>query len=113
MEEFNNSADDIYDQRRKNRDRRCILFFAVIIGVVAFIVGIVLGRYVACPAGGSKPPSDAAVYLTNVPKTLMKEADPSMSEKLINGMKPENIRKYLKYVSFGYRVVASYLPLAE
>lgn len=96
MEEFHDSADDEYFSRRKMRDRRCSLFVGVIIGVAAFIIGLLIGRFAACPAGDTVPSDEEGVYLPNVPVTLMKDADPTISKELIHGMKPENIRKNLK-----------------
>lgn len=97
MEELKSSTDEIYTNRRRSRDRRCVLVLAVLVGVCVFVIGILLGRYAACPSGETdQPDAGDGVFLKNVPLSLMKDADPAIADELINGMKPDNIRNNLK-----------------
>ena len=98
MEELKSSTDAIYERRRSVRNRRCVLIVGVILAVCAFIIGILLGRFAACPSD-NQDQSDVkgnGVFLANVPKRLMEDADPTISEEVIQGMKAENIRSNLK-----------------
>lgn len=98
MDEFRTSTEDIYVKRRASRDRRCIIIVTIVVAIIAFIIGILIGRYATCPDVDVKDGNSAksGIYLQDVPKRLVKDADPEIETLLINGMKAENIRNNLK-----------------
>lgn len=96
MEEFHSSTEVVYNRRRKSRDRRCLIVVLVVVGIAAFIIGILIGRYATCP---DKETDDRdGVFLEGVPEKLMEDEDPGVSEVLIQGMSADNIRENLRYV---------------
>lgn len=98
MDEFRGSTDDIYTKTRSTRDRRCIIIVVAFVGIAAFIIGILIGRYAACP-GEESPEVKSGVFLPGVPEALIKDGNPEISDLLLSGMKPNNIRENLKILT--------------
>ncbi|KAL4238036.1 hypothetical protein ACF0H5_002747 [Mactra antiquata] len=98
MEEFRSSTEDIYTRRRSSRDRRCLIITIVVVVIATFIIGILIGRYAACPDAKSAD-GKTGLYLKDVPDRLVKDADPEIESLLINGMKEENVRANLKMLT--------------
>jgi len=93
MERFSNSGDNIYSPRPRARYNRRILIGGIIGVIVAFIIGILIGRFGTCP---SEEKSDSADKNSGLSEKFVKEADPDIVDVLINEMKAENIRANLK-----------------
>ncbi|KAL4238328.1 hypothetical protein ACF0H5_003039 [Mactra antiquata] len=67
--------------------------------VATFIIGILLGRYAACPDNDNKEPTYNGPLLPGVPKDLMEDGDPAISSLLINAVSRENIRTNLGWLT--------------
>jgi hypothetical protein len=77
------------------RTRNTLLVIALVILVVGVIIGALIGHF------ATKSPSDNA--------KLTAEADRSISKKIINEIKPENIRNYLRCVRVRSRYKLAYV----
>ncbi|XP_052272880.1 glutamate carboxypeptidase 2-like isoform X2 [Dreissena polymorpha] len=98
MYDIHSSDDDAYLARRRPRDTRCLIIATIAAVIVAFVIGILIGRFAACPepevgndVTGGFP--ESANY------SWMKDGDPTISRLLIDGMKAENIRSNLKMLT--------------
>jgi hypothetical protein len=67
----------------------------VSVGIAAFVIGILIGRFATCP-DEETPEERSGVFLEGVTEKLMKDADPEVSDILINAMRAENIRENLR-----------------
>ena len=105
MQEYR-STEEIYHKRQNGN--RCLLITAVAVGLVTFIIGILIGRYAACP--DNEPEERVGVFLPGVSKALIEDADPAIRDILINNMKSENIRENLRFVSFHVDMISILNP---
>ena len=63
---------------------------AIVVGIAAFVIGILIGRYAACDeSGGSSQSSGAFDRITQ-------DADPEIADLLIDAIDNGNIEKYLR-----------------
>lgn len=72
---------------------------AAVMLVVGLGVGILLGHFVTAPAAAGKKSSTGESTPSSVPKSYqdaVKEPDPSIGQRVINGITPERIRENLK-----------------
>ncbi|XP_060559269.1 N-acetylated-alpha-linked acidic dipeptidase 2-like [Ruditapes philippinarum] len=98
MDQFRDSSEGIYVKRRQSRDRRCVIICVVSVGIAAFVIGILIGRFATCP-DEETPEERSGVFLEGVTEKLMKDADPEVSDILIKGMRAENIRENLRMLT--------------
>ena len=81
--------------RSKTTSTRKILLIAVLVSILTgFVIGILIGRFATCP--DEKPEERKGVFLDGVDEGLIRDADPEIADLLINSVRSENIRKYLK-----------------
>ncbi|WAR19930.1 NALD2-like protein [Mya arenaria] len=93
MEELHSSTENVYYRRSQSRNNRCIIILTIVVAIVAFVVGILIGRYATCPEMETNDP------VHGFPEELMKDADPEISKLLINGMNSDKIRQNLKMLT--------------
>ncbi|WAR19806.1 GCP2-like protein [Mya arenaria] len=79
-----------------NARRRIIILLAC--SVATFIIGILIGRYAACP-DPPLPEERAGPYLPNVPATLMRDEDVSVIKELMDALKVDNIKENLRMLA--------------
>ena len=97
MDQFRDSSEGIYEKRRQARDRRCVIITVVATGIVAFIIGILIGRFATCPDEETLEVR-SGVFLEGVTEKLMEDADPDVSKILIDGIRADYIRENLRLV---------------
>lgn len=68
----------------------CIVV-SLLAGLV-LVIGIVIGRFGICPVDFNGD----GVFLPGVPAAIIQEADSTISGEILNAIKAENIRQYLK-----------------
>lgn len=68
----------------------CIIV-SLLAGLV-LVIGIVIGWFAIC----STDFTGGGVFLPGVPAAIIQEADPTISGEILNAIKAENIRQYLK-----------------
>ncbi|KAK6181050.1 hypothetical protein SNE40_008989 [Patella caerulea] len=100
MPEFDLIQDDTGIYRTKSPSRK-FWIIAMIIGIAAFIIGILIGKYAACDT--SSPPAEVpvrpekdGVFLPGVSDAIIKEADLSIRDLLLKNIDHKNIETYLK-----------------
>lgn len=90
------SSGDKMFKARQSSNRH--LFIGLVIGsIVAFVVGILIGRFATCPE--NEPEEKEGVYLSGVSEYLVKDGDPKIAEELMKSISSENIRNYLKMLT--------------
>ncbi|KAK6181051.1 hypothetical protein SNE40_008990 [Patella caerulea] len=89
--------DLMQDGRASKIASRKFWIIAIIIGVLAFIIGILIGKYAACdtPSDAVIPEKDG-VFLPGVPDAIIKEADLSIRDLLLSSIDSKNIETYLR-----------------
>ncbi|KAK3092472.1 hypothetical protein FSP39_003224 [Pinctada imbricata] len=70
------------------------MLYALVIFVIAFVIGILIGRYATCPQQEEKQTSLPAMN-----DAIIKEADSEIGDDIINQISSENIRLYLRDLS--------------
>lgn len=81
----------------KASNKRCMI--AVAIGcILFFVIGILIGRFATCPDDESED-IPRGVYLPGVSERIMQDGDPGIGAELMNNIKTENIRQYLRYIA--------------
>ncbi|XP_052768722.1 N-acetylated-alpha-linked acidic dipeptidase 2-like isoform X2 [Mya arenaria] len=96
MEDSLNRSDKVFFNRKTNARRRIIILLAC--SVATFIIGILIGRYAACP-DPPLPEERAGPYLPNVPATLMRDEDVSVIKELMDALKVDNIKENLRMLA--------------
>ena len=86
--------EDVPIAKFKMAGRKPYIIVGVTVGLIALILGIVIGYFGAPrpkrPAGPDGP------VLSGVTAKIIEDADPSITERLIREMKAGNIESYLK-----------------
>ncbi|XP_071164480.1 N-acetylated-alpha-linked acidic dipeptidase 2-like [Mytilus edulis] len=85
------------DANRSHANRKIWICGAVAI-IVGFVIGILIGRFATCPEENEVPKQDGT-FLLGVSDSIIKDGDPKISEEIINGIRADNIRKYLRELS--------------
>lgn len=75
-----------------SRNTRLYVIIAVVTGVLAFIIGILIGRFAACPKSSGESASGAFDRITQ-------DADPKISDVLIDEIKAINIENNLRHLA--------------
>ena len=86
MEEYH-STEDMLRTRRASVSRKWVLVGICIAVVLGFAAGIIIGRFATCP---DPTPSDSS--------SLLVDSEKDVGSLIINSVKSENIRRYLKQV---------------
>lgn len=89
------STDSLY-RERKPRSRVLWICLAVV-SIIAFVVGILIGRFAACP--DEKEDVKPGLYLPGVSEALVKDGDPKISELIIRGISNQRIRENLRMLT--------------
>ena len=74
--------------------KRAICIIVSLLAGLFLVIGIVIGRFVICPTDFKGD----GVFLPGIPSAIIQDADPAISDIILNAIKAENIRQYLKYV---------------
>ncbi|XP_076097524.1 N-acetylated-alpha-linked acidic dipeptidase 2-like isoform X2 [Mytilus galloprovincialis] len=82
------------DANRRHANRKIWICGAVAI-IVGFVIGILIGRFATCPEEKVVPKQDGT-FLQGVSDSIIKDGDPKISEEILNGIRAENIREYLR-----------------
>ncbi|CAC5396242.1 N-acetylated-alpha-linked acidic dipeptidase 2,Probable glutamate carboxypeptidase LAMP1,Glutamate carboxypeptidase 2 [Mytilus coruscus] len=86
------------DAIHRHANRKIWIYGAVVI-IVGFFIGIyIIGRFATCPEEKEAPKQDGT-FLPGVSDSNIKDGDPKISEEIINGIRADNIREYLRDLS--------------
>lgn len=81
----------------KQYDTRCIYISIAVGSILAFVIGILIGRFATCP--DVKAEERKGVYVQGVSEALVKDGDTLIGEELMNKIKPNNIRNNLRMLT--------------
>lgn len=98
---FRSSDSIFYDNGTSKSASRKIWVCATVSIVFGFAIGILVGRFATCPEEKEIPQPDGT-FLPGVPNSIIQDGDPTISEEIINSIKAENIKEYLRSVSLNY-----------
>ena len=80
-------------EKRRKIAQRNLCFCGTVAIIVGFIIGILIGRFATCPEGKD---AREGVFLKGVSKRIIEDSDPHISAEIIDSIKAENIRTYLR-----------------
>lgn len=89
--DFHDSSQVFFEKKNKATARRSFAAFSVVTMAVGIGLGILIGRYAICDEKSNSEDSGQLSY--------NKEADPRISEEIINQIDAEKIREYLRDLS--------------
>ena len=84
---------------RSTRTRSIVIIFVVF--VVAFVIGLLIGRYAICTKEDSSSEGQSKPVIN---EDIIREADPTIGDEIIQQINSDNIRQYLRCVYFGLLV---------
>ena len=93
--DFASGSSDPLTRKGLKQNRKCFIIYGLVAIVIGFIIGILIGRYVTCPAE-EIPAQPEGVFLKGVPEKILQDGDPKISKMLIDGVNADNIRTYLR-----------------
>ncbi|ESP03021.1 hypothetical protein LOTGIDRAFT_185795 [Lottia gigantea] len=91
---------DGFEHSIQKPSTRKIWIIAIILAIVAFVIGILLGRYAICSTSSesssvTEAPQKDGVFLPGVPDSLIQDAELSIRDTLLKSIDNKNIEKYL------------------
>lgn len=86
--DFHDSNQVFFEKKNKATARRSFAAFSVVTMAVGIGLGILIGRYAICDEKSNSDDSEQLPYNT--------EADPRISEEIINHIDAAKIREYLR-----------------
>lgn len=87
---------DLDTGRSSKTATRSLYFYiavAVVVGIAAFVIGILIGRFAACDESGGSSQAQMGTH-----DRITQEADPEISGLLINAVNNVNIENNLRYL---------------
>ncbi|XP_053400841.1 N-acetylated-alpha-linked acidic dipeptidase 2-like isoform X2 [Mercenaria mercenaria] len=82
----------------KQTNTRCLIIIFIIGIIVAFVIGILIGRFATCPEDEPEEVPNG-LYLPDVSKLLVQDGDPGIGDEMINNINTENIRQNLRMLT--------------
>ena len=95
MQSFSDSREPMFKDGSRHEAKRKIWLYGIVLVIVGFTIGILIGRFATCPKSDTESKKDGT-FLPGVPESIIQDGDPKISGDLINGIKAENIRQYLR-----------------
>ncbi|XP_021351946.1 glutamate carboxypeptidase 2-like [Mizuhopecten yessoensis] len=96
MQEFNST--DGFVTKRGAHVRRNLLISALVCLVLGMAIGLLIGRFGTCPEQPELDVKDG-VFLPGISEKIIQDGDPTISDEIINNIKSDNIRDYLRTLS--------------